>query len=55
MDDGDIEMALQLAPILERKAGVRVAGFDAGWVRPPLDDLTVEEEDILGRIIDANT
>jgi len=37
------------------KAGVRIVGFDAGGVRPPLDDLTEEEEDILRGIIDANT
>ncbi|MGW8368805.1 MAG: 5-dehydro-4-deoxyglucarate dehydratase, partial [Gammaproteobacteria bacterium] len=36
------------------KAGVRIVGFDAGGVRPPLDDLTSEEEDILRAIIDAN-
>lgn len=36
------------------KAGVRLVGFDAGRVRPPLDDLTAKEEDILQRIIDAN-
>ena len=37
------------------KAGVRLAGFDAGKVRPPLDDLTPAEEDILAKIIAANT
>lgn len=36
------------------KAGVRLVGFDAGRVRPPLDDLTTEEESILRDIIDAN-
>ncbi|MFS4439308.1 5-dehydro-4-deoxyglucarate dehydratase [Paracoccaceae bacterium GXU_MW_L88] len=36
------------------KAGVRLAGFDAGKVRAPLDDLTKEEEDILRQIMDAN-
>lgn len=33
------------------KAGVRLAGFDAGPVRPPLCDLTGEEESILGELI----
>ncbi|SLN23822.1 putative 5-dehydro-4-deoxyglucarate dehydratase [Aquimixticola soesokkakensis] len=37
------------------KAGVRLAGFDAGPVRAPLDDLTKEEEDILARLIEANS
>lgn len=37
------------------KAGVRLAGFDAGRVRPPLDDLTEEEEQTLRRIMDAAT
>lgn len=36
------------------KAGVRLVGFDAGCVRPPLDDLTPEEEEMLQQIIDAN-
>jgi len=36
------------------KAGVRLVGFDAGRVRPPLDDLTADEEATLQRIIDAN-
>lgn len=36
------------------KAGVRLAGFDAGPVRPPLDDLTAEEERILKNLMDAN-
>jgi 5-dehydro-4-deoxyglucarate dehydratase len=36
------------------KAGVRLVGFDAGRVRPPLDDLTAEEEKTLATIIDAN-
>ncbi|GGA79394.1 putative 5-dehydro-4-deoxyglucarate dehydratase [Brucella endophytica] len=33
------------------KAGVRLQGFDAGKVRPPLDDLTVEEEGMLEALI----
>jgi 5-dehydro-4-deoxyglucarate dehydratase len=33
------------------KAGVRLQGFDAGKVRPPLDDLTAEEEDMLLKLI----
>ncbi|MDX3924358.1 MAG: 5-dehydro-4-deoxyglucarate dehydratase [Shinella sp.] len=33
------------------KAGVRLQGFDAGRVRPPLDDLTAEEEDMLLKLI----
>ncbi|AYD01571.1 5-dehydro-4-deoxyglucarate dehydratase [Neorhizobium sp. NCHU2750] len=33
------------------KAGVRLQGFDAGKVRPPLDDLTREEEEILHKLI----
>ena len=37
------------------KAGVRLAGFDAGPVRPPLDDLTAAEEAELQAIIAANT
>ena len=36
------------------KAGVRLVGFDAGKVRPPLVDLTDEEAGILQRIIEAN-
>lgn len=36
------------------KAGVRLAGFEAGRVRPPLDDLTREEEDILRALIEAH-
>ncbi|SPF80949.1 5-dehydro-4-deoxyglucarate dehydratase [Pseudoprimorskyibacter insulae] len=36
------------------KAGVRLAGFQAGKVRAPLDDLTAEEEDVLRNIIEAN-
>ena len=36
------------------KAGVRLVGFDAGHVRPPLDDLTAEEEAVLQQIIDDN-
>lgn len=34
------------------KAGVRLQGFDAGPVRPPLDDLTAEEEGILAKLIE---
>jgi 5-dehydro-4-deoxyglucarate dehydratase len=33
------------------KAGVRLQGFDAGKVRPPLDDLTEDEEQILLKLI----
>lgn len=33
------------------KAGVRQRGFDAGPVRPPLTDLTREEEDTLAQLI----
>jgi 5-dehydro-4-deoxyglucarate dehydratase len=33
------------------KAGVRLQGFDAGKVRPPLDDLTAEEEGMLEKLI----
>ena len=33
------------------KAGVRLQGFAAGKVRPPLDDLTVEEEGMLDQLI----
>lgn len=33
------------------KAGVRLQGFAAGKVRPPLDDLTAEEEGMLERLI----
>lgn len=36
------------------KAGVRLAGFDAGRVRAPLDDLTPAEEAILKELIDAH-
>lgn len=36
------------------KAGVRLQGFAAGAVRPPLTDLTEEEEGILQRLIDAH-
>lgn len=36
------------------KAGVRLAGFEAGQVRPPLDDLTAEEEDVLRRLMEAS-
>jgi 5-dehydro-4-deoxyglucarate dehydratase len=34
------------------KAGVRLQGFAAGKVRPPLDDLTTEEEGILAKLIE---
>lgn len=37
------------------KAGVRLVGFDAGAVRPPLSDLTGEEEEILKALIDAHS
>lgn len=33
------------------KAGVRLQGFDAGRVRPPLTDLTAEEEEMLAALI----
>ena len=33
------------------KAGVRLQGFAAGRVRPPLDDLTAEEEEMLANLI----
>lgn len=33
------------------KAGVRQKGFKAGAVRPPLTDLTVEEEEILAQLV----
>lgn len=33
------------------KAGVRLKGFDAGPVRPPLTDLTAEETDMLAQLI----
>jgi 5-dehydro-4-deoxyglucarate dehydratase len=33
------------------KAGVRLQGFDAGKVRPPLDDLTAQEEEMLLKLI----
>lgn len=33
------------------KAGVRIVGFDAGSVRPPLDDLTAAEEETLKALI----
>jgi 5-dehydro-4-deoxyglucarate dehydratase len=36
------------------KAGVRLQGFDAGKVRPPLDDLTAEEEEILLQLIGSH-
>lgn len=34
------------------KAGVRLQGFAAGKVRPPLDDLTREEEEMMAKLID---
>ncbi|TMV54141.1 5-dehydro-4-deoxyglucarate dehydratase, partial [Thioclava sp. BHET1] len=34
------------------KAGVRLAGFDAGPVRAPLTDLTPEEMDMLGALME---
>ena len=34
------------------KAGVRLQGFDAGGVRPPLDDLTADEEQMLAKLIE---
>ena len=37
------------------KAGVRLAGFDAGRVRPPLSDLSAAEEEILRQIIEASS
>ncbi len=36
------------------KAGVRLQGFDAGPVRPPLDDLTAEEEQMLLALIGSH-
>lgn len=33
------------------KAGVRLQGFAAGKVRPPLDDLTAEEEEMMAKLI----
>jgi 5-dehydro-4-deoxyglucarate dehydratase len=36
------------------KAGVRLQGFDAGKVRPPLDDLTAEEEQMLLKLIGSH-
>lgn len=35
------------------KAGVRLRGYEAGAVRPPLSDLTAEEEAILAGLIDT--
>lgn len=37
------------------KAGVRLQGFDAGSVRPPLTDLTGEEEDLLRDLVARNS
>ncbi|MCC0022531.1 MAG: 5-dehydro-4-deoxyglucarate dehydratase [Nitratireductor sp.] len=34
------------------KAGVRLAGFEAGGVRPPLVDLTAEEEKMLAELVE---
>ena len=42
---------VELRPV-RLKAGVRLQGFDAGPVRPPLDDLTAEEEAILAKLIE---
>ncbi len=36
------------------KAGVRIVGYDAGPVRPPLTDLTAEEADMLRALIEAH-
>ena len=36
------------------KAGVRLKGFDVGAVRPPLTDLTADEEAMLQSLIDAH-
>ncbi|WP_435104452.1 5-dehydro-4-deoxyglucarate dehydratase [Arhodomonas sp. AD133] len=36
------------------KAGVRIQGFDAGPVRPPLTDLTEKETEMLARLIERN-
>ncbi|MDQ0420787.1 5-dehydro-4-deoxyglucarate dehydratase [Peteryoungia aggregata LMG 23059] len=33
------------------KAGVRLQGFAAGKVRPPLDDLTAQEEEMMAKLI----
>jgi 5-dehydro-4-deoxyglucarate dehydratase len=33
------------------KAGVRLVGFDAGPVRPPLTDLTDEEMDMMAELV----
>lgn len=33
------------------KAGVRLQGFAAGEVRPPLDDLTAQEEEMMAKLI----
>lgn len=37
------------------KAGVRIVGFEVGKVRPPLDDLTPKEEDILRTLINDHS
>ncbi|TGQ04793.1 MULTISPECIES: 5-dehydro-4-deoxyglucarate dehydratase [unclassified Mesorhizobium] len=37
------------------KAGVRLKGFDAGAVRPPLTDLSAEEQDMLALLIARQT
>ena len=35
------------------KAGVRLVGYDAGPVRPPLTDLTGEETEMLSELIES--
>ena len=40
-------------PVVVKKDGSR-ADFDAGKVRPPLDDLTAEEEDMLLKLIGSH-
>ncbi len=37
------------------KAGVRLKGFDAGPVRPPLTDITPEEVDMLAKLIETHS
>lgn len=37
------------------KAGTRLTGFDAGPVRPPLTDLTMDEENMLAKLIEKVT
>ena len=48
VDDFGVRKGYAVAAI---KAGVRLQGFDAGKVRPPLDDLTREEEGMLEALI----